>query len=95
MTNFTLAKNYYESKGGQFFEEKAMKFFNSQIESSLRNNRFFITSEKMSLDKDKKYTVRQFSEDYRVVLTVSKFQEFDTLKQAQNFITLRNQELKN
>ena len=35
----------YNKTGGHFFDEDAMRFFGSRIESDLYDNRCFITSE--------------------------------------------------
>lgn len=66
-----------------WFQEGAMNFFNTEIETGVLKGNFFITSERMELDYPKRYTIRVFNETARKVETVGFFQAFETLREAQ------------
>ena len=74
-------KRLNKENGGHWFDKASMRFFNSEIESKLYAGKFFITSERMELNDDKRYTIREVSEGYRIN-TVGKFQAFGNLDQA-------------
>jgi hypothetical protein len=68
-----------------FFEEGAMNFFNSAIETQPNKVNIFITSERMELDMPKQYTLRWFNHNTNMVETLGEFQEFRTLEDAKQF----------
>lgn len=70
--------------GLYFFEDGAMRFFHSEIESGLyvgRGASFFVTSETPDTDTPRSYTVRVARQDGHVQ-TVGDFREFDTVAEA-------------
>ncbi len=71
--------------GRCWFSAESMKFFNSKIESELYKGYYFITSERMELDYPKQYTIRHLHADGHIS-TASKFQEFNNIEDARNFI---------
>ena len=83
-----MAKNFGNSIGGKndlykfhhghFFDYSTMKFFKSRIGASF--GRVFITSEKYR-DKKRYYTIR-FLDFHGDIQTFGKFQQYETLKQA-------------
>ena len=71
---------------GHFFDKGAMSFFNSRIESNLINENYFITSERMTLDMPKKYTVRGCNWEDGNVETIDSFNSYDSLEDAKNAV---------
>ena len=69
----------------QWFEEGAMNFFNTVIETLPNKVNIFITSDRMELDMDKLYTLRWFNHNTNKVETLGNFQEFKTLEDAKQF----------
>ena len=76
------AKKIYIKAGGKFFTKGTMNFWGSQIASDLYSNRCFITSEFDFTGDNRFYNVRQFSEDYTKIRTVSPFNQLTTKQQA-------------
>jgi hypothetical protein len=75
-------KAMHEAKGGHWFEEGAMSFFNTTIETQPTKNNIFITSEYMDDPSDKKFSLRKFCPDTCMVDTLGDFREFDTITDA-------------
>ncbi|QDP42797.1 hypothetical protein HWC53_gp065 [Bacillus phage vB_BmeM-Goe8] len=65
-----------------WFDEDAMNFFNTQIETQPNKINIFITSDRMELDMPKKYTLRWFNPETFNVDTLGEFQAYDTLDEA-------------
>ncbi len=61
--------------GGHWFDRSSMRFFNSVIESGLIGGRFFVTSERMDLDRPKLYSVRE-AKPTGEIDTVGEFQGY-------------------
>lgn len=72
----------HQNHGGAFFKKKTMKFFNSRVESGLYKNMCFVTSESTFDEKQIRYTVRRFFDDFKHIETVSAFLEYDNVKDA-------------
>lgn len=76
----------HKAHGRHFFDDDMMEFFNIKIELGMTNNNLFITSED-DFDKTRiLYTVRKYDWEKHWVIIVSKFQEFETLEDAMNFV---------
>ena len=78
-------KRINEREGYFFFSPNTMRFFNSEIESELYGDTYFITSDRMELKMPKEYTVREFFDDGHIS-HASRFQEFATKEEAVDFI---------
>lgn len=65
----------------QWFSGGAMKFFNSRVETELIRGRYFITSEMMYNDTDKKFSIRAVKPNGEIE-DISEFQEYATLEEA-------------
>jgi len=84
-------KRINKQSGHFFFEEGAMRFFESKVESRglLINNKFFITSEQFisstGQSSPRKFTVRELNRKTGGIGTVGEFQQFTTRKQAIDF----------
>lgn len=76
----------HEAADKHFFDESAMRFFNSKIESELIEGKYFVTSAYRLENDPKRYTVRKVNADATDISTVGKFQEFESLKEALEFI---------
>ncbi len=78
----SLKEKYLElHPQGFFFSESTMDFFNSEIEW-VSSDGYFITSERMNLDLDKRYTIRQLVSTQEQVKTHGEFQMYGSLKHA-------------
>lgn len=76
-------KAFNEEKGKYFFSKDTMKFFNSKVETSVYGGVFFVTSERMELDRPKRYTVRQVEESGNIK-TIGSMQQYSTLASARD-----------
>ena len=70
-----------KEKGRFFFSPDTLKFFDSQIESGLIKNKFFVTSEKPP-HGGRSYTIRKFDRNTGAILKGSEFGEFSTKEKA-------------
>ena len=66
--------------GSHFFDEGAMRFFNSRVLPTVYGGRFFITSERFDDSTPRRYTLRECLNGQ--ILDASKFQEFATRREA-------------
>ncbi|QIA28655.1 hypothetical protein [Phage f2b1] len=69
-------------QGHNWFDEDAMNFFNTVIETQPNKINIFITSERMELDMPKKYSLRWFNPETAHVDTLGEFQAYETLAEA-------------
>lgn len=89
-TGINMIKMFARENGSHFFDPQAMRFFSSRVSSKTfgKDGSLFITSEQFEPlygePLDRKYTVRRISETGSID-SVSEFQEFETLAQAQAF----------
>jgi hypothetical protein len=89
-TSIQQIKSANRSAGKHFFDEAAMKFFNSRVLSELfgPEGDIFITSEKCDVpyypSVPRYYTVRQILEDGSVI-DLSEFQEFGSSAAAKSW----------
>ena len=78
----SLKEKYLElHPQGFFFSESTMDFFNSEIEW-VWSDGYFITSERMDLDLDKRYTIRELVSTQEQVRTHGEFQMYGSLTDA-------------
>ena len=96
-------------KAKQFwFSPKTMNYFNSVIETNLFNDLYFVTSEMRDDAKilggpnvygqdrsDRKYTIRLVVNKGEDIVTVGKFMEYNTLKEAIQVINSLLHDMKN
>lgn len=68
--------------GEHFFDEDAMRFFGSEIESDLFPNDMFVTSENNFFGDKRYYTVRRFDRETGIIHDVGAFQEHETREDA-------------
>ncbi|AGY48791.1 hypothetical protein Staley_108 [Bacillus phage Staley] len=80
-----LSINEMKELNPNWFEEGAMNFFNTVIETQPNKVNIFITSDRMELDMPKLYTLRWFNSETNQVETLSEFQEYKTLDDAKQF----------
>lgn len=75
----------YSRGNGKFFCNETLKYWDSKILYQSYNdvNRCFITSEPDFEGNDRRFTIRQFSDDYRSVRTVGEFRQYATYKEAE------------
>lgn len=69
-----------------WFTKEAMAFFNTKIESSVLKGNYFITSERMELDQDKRYTIRQYNLETKQVTTIGDFRAYTSLESAKQSV---------
>lgn len=67
-------------RGSHFFDEGAMRFFNSRVLPTVYGGRYFITSERFDDSTPRRYTLRECLNGQ--ILDASKFQEFATRREA-------------
>lgn len=79
---FYEARDRYRRGDGHFFDNETMMFWSSRVFPDLYGDRYFITSEPNYDGKDRRFTVREFSEDYSDVKTVGEFRQYKTLSEA-------------
>jgi len=74
-------------KGSHFFDDNTMTFFRSEVIPEVygEDGDFFITSEQFDETSPRRFTVREVWAG-RSIKTVSDFQEFATLEEAQEFL---------
>lgn len=65
-----------------FFDKETMKFWNSNIETNLIDDKYFITSEDNFNREKRLYTIREFKDDYSDVSNICGFQSFDNIEDA-------------
>jgi hypothetical protein len=83
---FTEAKRIYEKHGGHFFDNETLIWWNSKVYQDLYSDKYFITSEPDFDGKNRRFTIREFSEDYCSVSTVGEFRQYGTLAEAKSAI---------
>lgn len=76
------ARKIYVEADGKFFTKETMNYWGTKIVSGLYSNRCFITSEYDYTGEHRFFNVRQFSEDYTKIRTVSEFNKLTTKQQA-------------
>jgi hypothetical protein len=81
----TEVKNANKAIGNHFFDKKTMAFFHSEVESRLLYGRYFVTSERFSVDYPKLYTIREVLSDGSIK-TIGEFQSHRTLEGAKETI---------
>ncbi len=83
--NFRQMALINADKGRHWFEPDTMRFFKTRLCGNAlpgnNGNMFFVSSER-GPNKVRAYSVREFEVNTGTVNTVGKFQEFDTLYQA-------------
>lgn len=84
MERLTLAemKRRNKESGQHWFDEGAMRFFNTKIETKPNVANMFITSEYMEDPNEKRYTWRVFNLKTNKVETLGEFQKYETLEEA-------------
>lgn len=80
------ARKIYTDAGGQFFTKKSMNFWGTRIVSGLYSNRCFITTEFDYSGEHRYFNIRQFSEDYTKIRTVSPFNQITTKQMAVDLV---------
>lgn len=80
------ARKIYTQAGGNFFHKETVNFWGTKIVSGLYANRCFITSEYDFSGEYHFFNVRQYSEDYKSIRTVSEFNKLTTKQQAVDFV---------
>lgn len=78
------ARKIHTKAGGKFFTRESMNYWGTRIVTGLYSNRCFITSEYDYSGEHRFFNVRQFSEDYTRIRTVSPFNKLDTKQKAVN-----------
>ena len=78
------ARKIHTDAGGYFFSKGSMNFWGTKIMSRLYANRCFITSEYDFSGEHRYFNVRQFSEDFKKIRTVSEFNKLTNKQQAIN-----------
>jgi hypothetical protein len=81
MTDIRVA---HKDKGGHFFDDIAMKGFNTTIETRPNKYNIFITAERMETSMPKKYTLRWYNPETYQIDTLGKFQGYDSLAEARD-----------
>lgn len=76
------ARKIYVEAGGKFFTRGSMNYWGTKIVTGLYVNRCFITSEYDFIGEHRFFNIRQFSEDYTKIRTVSPFNKLTTKQQA-------------
>lgn len=76
----------YKIGGGHFFDNETLMFWGSKIFQDLYGDKYFITSEPDYDGKDRRFTIREFSDDYTDVKTVGEFRQYETLAEATSAI---------
>lgn len=66
-----------EAKGGNWFSRDTMRFFKSRVLEGVYGGRYFVTSERYSMDHPRLYTVRRADDDGSIA-TVGGFQRWRT-----------------
>ncbi len=67
--------------GRHFFDPATMRFFNSRVHRAVYGGRYFVTSERYSVESGRRYTVREILPDGDIE-TVGDFQQYATAAQA-------------
>lgn len=86
MKTIKQAVKKHKEYGGHFFDPEAMQFFRSRIESELVAGHFFITSEQYGDDSPRLYTIRKIASDGQILSDVGRFQEFESIESAMNYL---------
>ena len=71
--------------GQHFFDKETMKYWGSRVETELFPNNTFVTSEDTYDRNGRLYTVRMYDPNTGRIKTLNSFQEFDNLRDAENF----------
>lgn len=74
--------NEVTKAGNKWFNEEAMKFWDSHIESELFDNLTFVSSELTHDGKERRYTIRRYVPDCKDVETVGEFLQYGTKEDA-------------
>lgn len=72
--NLSIVKKHHKL----WFSPETMNFFNSVIETDLIGGNYFVTSERMDLDRPKSFTVRIAEPNQRII----SWDGVETLKEA-------------
>lgn len=83
---FYEAMNIYKSGDGHFFDNDTMMFWSSKVFPDLYGDRYFITSEPNYDGTDRRFTVREFTNNCTDVETVGEFRQYGTLAEATSAI---------
>jgi len=76
-----------KKKHRHFFDGQAIEFWGSKIHSKeLIKEKYFITSEDNFQQTKRFFTVREFDVQTGKVETIGKFQQFETLEEAEKYI---------
>lgn len=76
----------YKIGGGHFFDIETLMFWDSKICQDLYGDKYFITSEPNYDGKDRRFTIRAFSNNYTSVDTVGEFRQYGTLAEAKSAV---------
>jgi len=82
-------KRVNKELGHEWFSPETLEFFHSRVSSTLYHGvdgrTFFLTSEKMDKDSDRRYTIREAHPNGRIA-TVGNFQQYATVGQAKGAV---------
>lgn len=76
----------YKIDGGHFFDNETIMWWNSKVYQDLYGDKYFITSEPNYDGKDRRFTIREFTNNYTDVETVGEFRQYGTLAEATSAI---------
>lgn len=81
------AKRINRENGNHFFDDDAMKFFSSKVETDILgpNDDLFITSERGPGQSTKRYTIRRIDWTNGRIETVGEHQQFTLRAEARNY----------
>lgn len=85
MTDLQKAIETNLSAGYNFFDERTMEVWGTEIHEPLFMGRFFITSDANFDGTERLFSVREFHGNYTEVVTIS-FQKFKTYEDAREFV---------
>ena len=83
---FYEARDKYREGEGHFFDNDTMMFWSSKVFPDLYGDRYFITSEPNYDGKDRRFTIREFTDNYTDVETVGEFRQYKTLSEAKSAV---------
>lgn len=73
----------YQVNGGHWFDRDTMEFWGSSVVSDLIDEKYFISREDNFNRTRKLFSIREFSDGFRNVETVTGFQEYTTKANAE------------
>ena len=85
MKTLTEIKRKNKEIGHHFFDKETLNFFNSKIKNKTYKDKYFLTSEQFDYKSPRLYTIRIFENDGNID-TFGDFQQFETVKQCEDFI---------